>query len=386
MAFLLEEAFQETKNHYQLELLAGREGLATSVSWVYQLEETTIISHFWGKELAVTMGLGFQTTEALIGLVDELKAHDAAGLFINIGPYLNEIDKEVIKHCDELKFPLITVPWEIILADLIKDYCIRVFRDENEEKDLVKAVIGAIEAPTAYENYQTALSKHFNTQGSFQIALLVTEKTETLISIQKRRLLFQLKKVFDDLTLPYLAFWYQDSYVLLVNDMEEKLLLEQLHKIDEHAKNQEPDTILFIGYGTPVQHVTQLRHAYKRAHAALYMAKMKNQSLYSFQDMGIYQLLLSIDDSALLQDMYLKVLSPLRNYDEEHNTNYEDTLYYYLRYNGSIQAIAEATYTHRNTVLYRIKKVKELLGKDLEDTEERFPYQMAFYIKKIMQP
>lgn len=386
MAFLLEEAFQETKNHYQLELLAGREGLATSVSWVYQLEETTIISHFWGKELAVTMGLGFQTTEALIGLVDELKAHDAAGLFINIGPYLNEIDKEVIKHCDELKFPLITVPWEIILADLIKDYCIRVFRDENEEKDLVKAVIGAIEAPTAYENYQTALSKHFNTQGSFQIALLVTEKTETLISIQKRRLLFQLKKVFDDLTLPYLAFWYQDSYVLLVNDMEEKLLLEQLHKIDEHAKNQEPDTILFIGYGTPVQQVTQLRHAYKRAHAALYMAKMKNQSLYSFQDMGIYQLLLSIDDSALLKDMYLKVLSPLRNYDEEHNTNYEDTLYYYLRYNGSIQAIAEATYTHRNTVLYRIKKVKELLGKDLEDTEERFPYQMAFYIKKIMQP
>lgn len=386
MAFILEEAFQETKNHYQLELLAGREGLATSVSWVYQLEETTIISHFWGKELAVTMGLGFQTTAALIELVDELKAHDAAGLFINIGPYLNEIDKEVIKHCDELKFPLITVPWEIILADLIKDYCIRVFRDENEEKDLVKAVIGAIEAPTAYENYQTALSKHFNTQGSFQIALLVTEKTETLISIQKRRLLFQLKKVFDDLTLPYLAFWYQDSYVLLVNDMEEKLLLEQLQKIDEHAKNQEPDTILFIGYGTPVQQVTQLRHAYKRAHAALYMAKMKNQSLYSFQDMGIYQLLFSIDDSALLKDMYLKVLLPLRNYDEEHNTNYEDTLYYYLRYNGSIQAIAEATYTHRNTVLYRIKKVKELLGKDLEDTEERFPYQMAFYIKKIMQP
>lgn len=385
MAFILEEAYQETKEHYQLNLLAGREGLSTTVSWVYQLEETTIISHFWGKELAVTMGLGFQTKEALIGLIDELKAHDAAGLFINIGPYLSQIDQEVIRHCDELKFPLITVPWEIILADLIKDYCIRVFREENDEKDLINAAIEAIEVPSAYESYQPVLSKHFHIQGTFQIALLVSENAETLVSIQKRRLLFQLKKKFDGLTFPYLVFWYHDSYVLLVNDIEEKKFLEQLQKIEEYARTREPDTVLFIGYGTPVEQVTQLRNAYRRSHAALYMSKMQNQSPCSFQSMGIYQLLLSVDDESLLRDIYYKTLAPLIEYDKEHNSDYEDTLYYFLKYSGSIQAISKATFTHRNTVIYRIKRVKELLGKDLEDAEERFPYQMAFYIKKILQ-
>ena len=74
----------------------------------------------------------------------------------------------------------------------------------------------------------------------------------------------------------------------------------------------------------------------------------------------------------------------LKKYDEEHHTTYEEVLYEYLKYNGSIQAIAEATYTHRNTVLYRIKKVKEILGQELESTQERFPYQVAFYIRDML--
>lgn len=383
MSFILEDAFQSTKEQYELTLLAGKAGLSNSVSWVYQLEETTIISHFWGNELAVTMGLGFQTKEKLIDLIDTLIAHDAAGLFINVGPYMEKIDEDIIHYCEERNFPLVTVPWEIILADLIKDYCIRVFRTDNVEKELIEAFILAIESPGLQDAYKPMLNRTYNVDGTFQIALFKSEKTDALPSLQKRRLLFSMKRVLDVEDILYSVFWYQDCYVLIVNDVEESQMVHLLTRINQLAHSHQPDIQLFIGFGTQVSGLEQLQFAFSRAMAALHMAKLREEAIFDFNQMGIYQILFSVKDHDILHAFYRKTLMPLIAYDEEHHTNYLETLYFYLKYNGSIQAIADAMYTHRNTVLYRIKKVKDLLGSDLEDTEERLPYQIAFYIKMM---
>ena len=69
--------------------------------------------------------------------------------------------------------------------------------------------------------------------------------------------------------------------------------------------------------------------------------------------------------------------------DAKHNSNYVEVLEKYLEYNGSIQAVAEAMYTHRNTIIYRVTNIKKLLGTELDTTEERFQYQMAYYIRKM---
>ena len=77
------------------------------------------------------------------------------------------------------------------------------------------------------------------------------------------------------------------------------------------------------------------------------------------------------------------LLQPLLTYDAKHNSNYVEVLEKYLEYNGSIQAVAEAMYTHRNTIIYRVTNIKKLLGTELDTTEERFQYQMAYYIRNM---
>ena len=72
-------------------------------------------------------------------------------------------------------------------------------------------------------------------------------------------------------------------------------------------------------------------------------------------------------------------------YDKKHDSNYLETLELYLKYNGSIQAVAEAMFTHRNTVIYRITNIKKLLGTELDTTEERLVYQVAFYIRNMQE-
>ena len=59
MSFTIEDMILTGEKKYEMKFLAGQNGWANSISWVHLLEDTTIIQNFWGKELAVTTGLGF---------------------------------------------------------------------------------------------------------------------------------------------------------------------------------------------------------------------------------------------------------------------------------------------------------------------------------------
>lgn len=384
MAFTVEDAYRETNELYHLTIVAGKDGLTNSISWVYQIEDTTIIQHLWGKELAVTMGISFHESNHLYYLIEELIKHNASGLIINTGKYIQKISPDVIKLCNNNHFPLITVPWEILLADLIKDYCIRSFHVEHEEQQLSRAFMMAIESPGMTDAYSNTLSATYNIEGMFQVALITSTDYHAISAIRRRRLLFYMQNALDKTDYTYNLFWYQDSYALVMNDVSEHQFEIFLKDLLEAASIRSSKRQLSIGLGTPVNSIVNLSKSYKRADAALHMSIFKKETYIRFSDMGIYQILFSVDDNTLLKELYESTLAPLKDYDTRHHSSYEDTLYYYLKYNGSIQAISEAMFTHRNTVLYRIKKMKELLSNDLVSAKDRFPYEMAFYIKEIL--
>lgn len=54
----------------------------------------------------------------------------------------------------------------------------------------------------------------------------------------------------------------------------------------------------------------------------------------------------------------------LRDYDGINHTDYLRTMFYYLHTGRSVQRTAEALHVHRNTVTYRIERIKELFGVD----------------------
>ena len=102
-----------------------------------------------------------------------------------------------------------------------------------------------------------------------------------------------------------------------------------------------------------------------------------------FDDMGLYRLLYMVDDQKLLREMSEEPLKPLIEYDKKHKSNYVETLELYLRHNGSIQAVAEQTFTHRNTVIYRISNIKKLLNTEFDSAEDKMKYMTALYIRNM---
>ena len=140
MGFTIEDALVQTQEQYHLKLLAGREGCSNAMSWVHMIEDTTIIQQLWGKELAVTTGLGFQSHDSLFDFIKCLVKYHSVGLVINTGKYIFEIPQDIIDYCNEQDFPLLTTPWEVHMADLIKDFSMRCLYSQREDNQISKII------------------------------------------------------------------------------------------------------------------------------------------------------------------------------------------------------------------------------------------------------
>ena len=95
--------------------------------------------------------------------------------------------------------------------------------------------------------------------------------------------------------------------------------------------------------------------------------------LLSFEDTGAYRLLLPAmsDDPAELERFYLDTIAPLVAYDEQYGTELVHTLETFLANDGSMAATHKELFTHRHTIRYRLERIKELAGLDVNSTDGR---------------
>ena len=88
------------------------------------------------------------------------------------------------------------------------------------------------------------------------------------------------------------------------------------------------------------------------------------------------------DEAVILID---RILSPLIYYDESHHTDLIRSLSIYLEEQRSWQRCAERLHVHRQTVIYRIKRIEELTGRSLSETANIALFWLALQAMDILQ-
>jgi len=84
-----------------------------------------------------------------------------------------------------------------------------------------------------------------------------------------------------------------------------------------------------------------------------------------------------------LTDFYHTGVAAIRDYDTLHNTNFLETLKLYLIHIDNPGAIAEQLFIHKNTVFYRISKIKEQFHLNLDDGDERFKIHLTVKLMEM---
>jgi purine catabolism regulator len=103
-----------------------------------------------------------------------------------------------------------------------------------------------------------------------------------------------------------------------------------------------------------------------------------------YQDLGVYRLLFELRDAPSLPRFHEQMLAPLVEHDRRTHGELLRTLDAYLTAGCSPTAAAERLHLHRNGLLYRLQRIREILPVDLDDPEQRLGLHLALRIGAIL--
>lgn len=123
-----------------------------------------------------------------------------------------------------------------------------------------------------------------------------------------------------------------------------------------------------IGFSLPCSGIEQAGILYSQAASAIYYGSMDPSAriFHCFFDYAVDYII----DSASLEDSVSACLPAVVEMWEMYQNSQDEmfcTLKCYLENNCSVSRTSAELYTHRNTILYRLKKIREFLQCDLED-------------------
>ncbi|GAV22689.1 PucR family transcriptional regulator [Carboxydothermus pertinax] len=121
-----------------------------------------------------------------------------------------------------------------------------------------------------------------------------------------------------------------------------------------------------VGIGHLYPTADELFRSYQEAKTALELGRFFNKidDVTYFDELGVFSLLYKMGEWELKKFCY-SLLEPIMDYDRKNEGQLLETLKTYFQCNADINTTAEKLFVHVNTLRYRLKKVEELLGMDL---------------------
>jgi len=131
---------------------------------------------------------------------------------------------------------------------------------------------------------------------------------------------------------------------------------------------------LCAGFSDSFSDPYELKRYYEQAHAAAYLgaAFEDERSLIPYEEYKVYNLFLNVPDEDIFRQYSTEAVRRIYEYDRKNATDYLETLCCYLGNQCSIQKAADKLFLHRNTVVYRIGKIRELFDLNFEDDQQNY--------------
>ena len=158
-------------------------------------------------------------------------------------------------------------------------------------------------------------------------------------------------------------------------------LAEQLR---ERLAADYPDVVLSIG--TPATTLGEWPRSLEEAEQAMALGRQifGTAKVIAFGDLGVYRLLVRLRETPELWAFYRETLSALAAYDQRQGGELLKTLDAYFAHLGNLRATSEALHVHRNTLLYRLERIKDISRLDLNNAEEHFALWLALRAHRVL--
>ncbi len=146
-----------------------------------------------------------------------------------------------------------------------------------------------------------------------------------------------------------------------------------------------PGARVHLAISSPVRTARELAHGMHEADQALELARrlgIADRPL-AFEHLGVYRILLDGGGSQHRRDFIEDALGPLARYDAERGTQLVPTLRAYVQADYNANQTARQLYVHANTLAYRLRTIRRLLGGDPARGDLRLTVELALKLSDL---
>ena len=171
--------------------------------------------------------------------------------------------------------------------------------------------------------------------------------------------------------------------VMEVKPSYEMLDIEKITKELSNAILNEYSIKVVVGIGTIVENLKDLARSYKEAQIALEIGRVfdTENSIICYDNLGIGRLIYQLPTTLcemFLQEVFKK--GPLESLDKETLM----TIQAFFENNLNVSETSRKLFVHRNTLVYRLEKIRKLTGLDLREFEHAITFKVALMVKKYL--
>jgi purine catabolism regulator len=361
-----------------LRLVAGQAEEQAHVRFVHSTELADPTPWLKGGELLLTTGLQLTGPKLQREFIERLVEHEIAGLGFGTGFAHKRLPAALVAAARKRDFPLFEVPYELPFIAITERAFARLL-DERYEM-LQRSMVGDVlaEALTGHL-YPEDLQARLRPFGiGEQVAVLAFRTSEPSAAAAAVERMLERKHV------PSLVA-IRGGLLCAVVDvagapangagalepvaLARKLRAELLARFgDVHAA------------ASRVAPTHSLRMSFHEARCALEAVRLRNgdaPEVATYEDLGAFQLLLSLQDEEALLSYCRSVLGPIESGEGDYGDELVRSLDVFIEHNGHWEKAAGALYCHRHTLRYRIRRIEQLTGRDFSSARDRIEFWLA---------
>ena len=184
------------------------------------------------------------------------------------------------------------------------------------------------------------------------------------------------------------------DFVLSINEMDIAVVkqinpnvtseeLEKMAVMMEETLKNELRVKTVIGIGTIAEHLRELADSYKEAQTAIEVGKVfdTEKSIMHYENLGIGRLIYQLPTT--LCEIFLSEVFKKNSIDSlDQETLF--TINKFFENNLNVSETSRKLFVHRNTLVYRLEKIKKLTGLDLRQFDHAIVFKVALMVRKYL--
>lgn len=380
----------------EAKLVAGKNGIDNEITWFNLMEIVDSINSLEQGEFLITTGFGFNDVAINKNLIKNLKDKGLSGMGVQLGYYIDDIPKHMLAEADEFGFPVIIIPKKITFSNITR----------TMYKELVKCTYGEIKSNEPFKTIILDILENkplsIDSKNYLNDLFLPIEEKDTYIinfTIKHRYDGIILRKDVEEFTSTIIDILkryncsihlesIQGGSIILFSKPKEKMLYEiifDIEKLITKLSQTHSNFNYIIGLSQRIQNISGIKNGCEEAATVQkYMSKIEARNAIAFiEDIELLRLLIEPEIRKHMIAFSNSLLNEILEFDSNNETDYFETLKYYLYYNCNKSDTAKALYIHRHTLSYRLDKIAELFAINFLNPNCILKYKLAFFINSI---